>query len=380
MTDITNSAPWRRLETLARGLATRRTIDLFGAEPGRAMAFSLEAAGLYLDYSKNRVSLEALATLFDLARAAWLPAAIERMFAGAKINATENRAALHAALRDFSGRQYIVDGENVAPSIDAAREKMKSFAGRYERGELKGFSGAPIDTVVNIGIGGSDLGPLMAVEALRPYWLRGRRCFFVSNVDGQHLADTLATLDPARTLFIVASKTFTTQETMTNAHSARDWFLANGGAVKDVARHFVALSTNAKAVADFGIAPENVFGFWDWVGGRYSMWSAIGLSIALQCGWSTFEALLRGANEMDQHFRSAPVEKNMPAILALIGVWNRNFAGAAAQAILPYDQHLHRLPAFLQQLDMESNGKSVTATGEKIARSEEHTSELQSQS
>ena len=367
MTDITNSAPWRRLETLARGLATRRTIDLFGAEPGRAMAFSLEAAGLYLDYSKNRVSLEALATLFDLARAAGLPAAIERMFAGAKINATENRAALHAALRDFSGRQYIVDGENVAPSIDAAREKMKSFAGRYERGELKGFSGAPIDTVVNIGIGGSDLGPLMAVEALRPYWLRGRRCFFVSNVDGQHLADTLATLDPARTLFIVASKTFTTQETMTNAHSARDWFLANGGAVKDVARHFVALSTNAKAVADFGIAPENVFGFWDWVGGRYSMWSAIGLSIALQCGWSTFEALLRGANEMDQHFRSAPVEKNMPAILALIGVWNRNFAGAAAQAILPYDQHLHRLPAFLQQLDMESNGKSVTATGEKIA-------------
>ncbi|MEK7266163.1 MAG: glucose-6-phosphate isomerase [Pseudomonadota bacterium] len=367
MTEITKSKAWRRLEALALGLDQRRTIDLFGADPGRAAAFSLEAAGLYLDYSKNRVSAEAMTALGDLAREAGLSGAIGRMVAGEKINTTENRAALHVALRDFSGRAYLVDGENVAPSIATVREKMKSFAGRYERGELKGFSGAPIDTVVNIGIGGSDLGPLMAVEALRPYWLQNRRCFFVSNIDGQHLADIVTELDPARTLFIVASKTFTTQETMTNAHSARGWFLANGGKSDEIAKHFIALSTNAKAVMEFGIAPENMFEFWDWVGGRYSMWSAIGLSIALQCGWTAFEALLKGASAMDEHFRTAPLDANMPAILSLIGVWNRNFMNAASQAVLPYDQHLHRLPAFLQQLDMESNGKSVTASGAKVS-------------
>ena len=367
MTEITNSKAWRRLEALAAELVRRRTIDLFGVEPGRAAAFSLEAADVYLDFSKNRVSAEAMNALVDLAREGGLAAAIARMFAGEKINTTENRAVLHVALRDFSGRPYIVDGENIAPLVEAARKKMKSFAGRYERGALKGFSGAPIDTVVNIGIGGSDLGPQMAVEALRPFWLRDKRCFFVSNVDGQHLADTLAPLDPATTLFIVASKTFTTQETMTNAQSARDWFLAGGGKTADIARQFVALSTNARAVAEFGVAPENMFEFWDWVGGRYSLWSAIGLSIALQCGWTNFEALLRGAEAMDEHFCGAPIDANMPAILALVGVWNRNFMGAAAHAVLPYDQHLWRLPAFLQQLDMESNGKSATASGGKAS-------------
>ncbi len=367
MTDITKSKAWGRLETIASGLVATRTIDLFAGDPARADAMSIEAAGLYLDFSKNRVSAAAMTALFDLAREARLSPAIAGMMAGEKINSTECRAVLHVALRDFSVRRYLVDGEDVAPLIAAERAKMQAFAQRYERGELKGFSGAAIDTIVNIGIGGSDLGPLMAVEALRPCWLKGRRAFFVSNIDGQHLADTLAVLDPARTLFIVASKTFTTQETMTNAESVRTWLLSKGAAPSDIAKHFIALSTNAKAVREFGVAPENMFEFWDWVGGRYSMWSAIGLSIALQCGWTAFEAMLKGAHEMDAHFTSAPVERNMPAILALIGVWNRNFMRAASHAILPYDQHLHRLPSFLQQLDMESNGKSVTKDGGKAS-------------
>jgi len=363
MSDITTSKPWRRLETLAAASRKFRTIDLFDADPDRAGAFSIEAAALYLDWSKNKISREAMSALVDLARAAGLEAAIARMVSGEKINTTENRAVLHVALRDFSGRSYVVDGVDVAPQIAAERRKMRDFADKYERGGLIGFSGAPIDTIVNIGIGGSDLGPLMAVEALRPYWLGGRRAFFVSNVDGQHLGDTLEALDPARTLFIVASKTFTTQETMTNAESARAWFLGKGGKERDIARHFIALSTNEKAVRAFGVAPENMFVFWDFVGGRYSLWSAIGLSIALQCGYAVFEAMLRGACAMDEHFRAAPLEANMPAILAMVGVWNRNFMGAAAHAVLPYDQHLHRLPAFLQQLDMESNGKSATLSG-----------------
>ncbi len=365
MTDITKSKAWRQLETVAAGLSGLRTLDLFSAEPQRADSMSVEAAGLYLDYSKNKVSAAGMAALFEVARERDLKGAIARMASGAKINATEHRSVLHIALRDFSARRYPVDGEDMAPLVAAEREKMKAFATRYEKGELTGFGGSAIDTIVNIGIGGSDLGPLMAVEALRPYWLKGRRAFFVSNVDGQHLADTLAQIDPTRTLFVVASKTFTTQETMTNAESARRWFLANGGTKAAIARHFIALSTNAAAVRDFGIAPENMFQFWDWVGGRYSLWSAVGLSIALQCGWATFEALLKGAHEMDAHFQGAALEKNMPVIMALIGVWNRNFIGAAAHAVLPYDQHLHRFPAFLQQLDMESNGKSVTLSGSK---------------
>ncbi len=365
---LSTDAAWAELDRLGAGLSKTRALALFDADPRRAADFAVEAAGLYLDYSKNRISRPAREALLALARASDLEGAIAAMLAGAKINTTEDRAVLHVALRDFSGRGYIVDGADVAPLIAAERAKMKAFAERMAGGALKGFTGRPLDTIVNIGIGGSDLGPLMAVEALRPFWLPGRRAFFVSNVDGQHLADTLEAADPETTLFIVASKTFTTQETMTNADSARRWFLAHGGDEKSVAKHFIALSTNANAVAAFGIAPENMFIFWDWVGGRYSLWSAIGLSIALQCGWPAFEALLQGANAMDEHFRSAPLAGNMPALLALVGVWNRNIMGAAAHAVLPYDQHLHRLPAYLQQLDMESNGKRVTKDGGPLPR------------
>jgi glucose-6-phosphate isomerase len=367
MTDITKTEPWRRLEAIAKRLSKVRTIDLFAADPSRAERYSAEAAGLYVDWSKNRIDDEAMAALFDLAHAADLEGAIARMFAAEKINTTEDRAVLHVALRDFSGRAFPVDGVDAARLVSASRARMKAFANQYAVGALQGYSGAPLDTIVNIGIGGSDLGPQMAVEALRPFWLKGKRAHFVSNVDGQHLADTLPGLDPARTLFIVASKTFTTQETMTNAESAKAWFLANGGAFPHIAKHFIALSTNKKAVMEFGIAPENMFEFWDFVGGRYSMWSAIGLSIALQCGWPVFEAMLKGACGMDEHFRSARLQQNLPAILALVGVFNRNFAGAAAHAVLPYDQHLHRLPAYLQQLDMESNGKSVALSGARVS-------------
>jgi glucose-6-phosphate isomerase len=365
---LSEDASWADLERLGASLSKTRTIELFETDPARAADFSLEAAGLFLDYSKNKISRAARDALLGLARAADLEGAIARMVSGAKINATEDRAVLHVALRDFSGRPYRVDGADVAPLVAAERAKMKAFADRMATGALKGFSGRPLDTVVNIGIGGSDLGPLMAVEALRPFWLKGRRACFVSNVDGQHLADTLAAVDPETTLFIIASKTFTTEETMTNAASARAWFLARGGDEASIAKHFVALSTNARAVTAFGVAPDAMFVFWDWVGGRYSLWSAIGLSIALQCGWPTFEALLKGAEAMDEHFRSAPLERNMPALLALAGVWNRNIMGAGALAVLPYDQHLHRLPAFLQQLDMESNGKSVSVAGAPLAR------------
>ncbi|MFN0022406.1 MAG: glucose-6-phosphate isomerase [Parvularculaceae bacterium] len=359
---------WATLDRCAGDLSKTRASALFADDPARARDFSIEAAGLFLDYSKNKISRAAMEALFDLARAVDLGGAIRRMVGGEKINSTEDRAVLHVALRDFSGRAYSVDGVDVAPLIAAERAKLKAFADRMEAGLMTGFSGRPIETIVNIGIGGSDLGPLMAVEALRPCWLAGRRAYFVSNIDGQHLADTLANVDPATTLFIVASKTFTTQETMTNAASARAWFLERGGNEASIARHFIALSTNAAAVKAFGIAPENMFIFWDWVGGRYSMWSAIGLSIALQCGWPVFEALLRGAHAMDEHFRTAPIPRNMPALLALVGVWNRNLGGAAACAVLPYDQHLHRLPAYLQQLDMESNGKSVARSGAGLAR------------
>lgn len=365
---LSKDASWAAIERLGAMLSKSRASDLFDEDPGRAADFSLEAAGLFLDYSKNKISREAREALFRLARAADLPGAIARMVSGEKINVTEDRAVLHVALRDASGRSYRVDGVDVAPLIAAERRKMQAFADAMSAGKHKGYSGRPIDTIVNIGIGGSDLGPLMAVEALRPYWLNGRHALFVSNVDGQHLADTVAALDPATTLFVVASKTFTTQETMTNAQSARAWFLANGGDEGSIAKHFIALSTNAAAVKAFGIAPENMFVFWDWVGGRYSMWSAIGLSIALQCGWPAFAEMLAGANDMDEHFRSAPIEKNMPALLALAGVWNRHAIGAASLAVLPYDQHLHRLPAFLQQLDMESNGKSVGIDGAPLTR------------
>lgn len=363
MSDITKSKEWTMLEALAREPARRSMRDLFASDPGRAQRFAVEAAGLYLDASKNRVDAQTFDALLALAGAADLKAAIARLFAGDAVNVTENRAALHMALRDLSPRRWRAKGEDVTDLISKERARLQSFTARLHDGSWRGFSGAPIDTVVNIGIGGSDLGPLMAVEALRPYWVKGRKTHFVSNVDGQHLADTLAGVDPQRTLFLVASKTFTTQETMTNAASARAWLLGRGASEADVAKHFAALSTNAKAVAAFGIDVDNMFVFWDWVGGRYSMWSAIGLSIALQTGWPVFEAMLSGASEMDRHFETAPLARNMPVMLALMGVWNRNFDGAATHAVLPYDQHLHRLPAYLQQADMESNGKSRRVDG-----------------
>lgn len=365
MADITRTEEWKCLATLAKAPPSMRAA--FVRDPGRAERFSIEAAGLFLDFSKNRIDDEIVASLIALARAARFEAARDRMFAGEKINATEGRAVLHVALRDLSGRACEVDGADVSKAVRAEREKMRAFAARIHSGEAKGFTGKTLDTVVNIGIGGSDLGPAMAVEALRPYWIEGRRTFFVSNVDGQHLGDALAQCDSARTLFIVASKTFTTQETMTNAASARKWFLGRGGSERDVAKHFVALSTNAKAVADFGIDPAGMFVFWDWVGGRFSLWSAIGLSIALQAGYENFESLLKGAHRMDEHFHEAPIERSMPALLALAGIWNRNFLNIGAHAVLPYDQHLARLPAYLQQAEMESNGKSRRMDGTPVA-------------
>lgn len=362
MTDIAKTAEWRRLADLS--MSARPSMrTMFDADADRSARFSLEAAGLYFDFSKNRIDAAILGALLALAARAGLDEARARMFAGEKINATEGRAVLHVALREFSGRAYPVEEGDAAALAAAERARMKAFCDRVHSGAWKGFTGKPLDAVVNIGIGGSDLGPQMAVEALRPYWIGGRRAFFVSNVDGQHLADTLAAVDPERTLFIVASKTFTTEETMTNAMSARAFLMAKGAGEADVAKHFVALSTNAAAVKGFGVDPDNMFRFWDWVGGRYSMWSAIGLSIALQVGFERFEEMLKGAHEMDAHFRDAPFARNMPALAALVGVWNRNFEGAASHAILPYDQHLLRLPAYLQQADMESNGKRARTDG-----------------
>ena len=359
-----DSPHWQTLLDEAAALSAIDTPSLFAHDPARAATFAGEAAGLYLDYSKNRLSRRALKALLGLAEDLGLPAWRDRMLRGEPVNITENRAVLHTALRAPAGRELRVDGVDVIALARAERERLLAFVERVHRGAHRGASGAALSTVVNIGIGGSDLGPSMAVEALRAYWLPGRRSFFVSNVDGQHLADVLAQIDPATTLFVVASKTFSTQETMTNARSAVNWFLAQGFSREAIGRHFVALSSNARAAAEFGIAAEQTFGFWDWVGGRYSLCSSIGLSVALQVGGEAFVALLAGAQAMDAHFQAAPLDSNLPVLLALVGIWNRNFEGIGAHAILPYDQHLHRLPAYLQQADMESNGKSVRLHGQ----------------
>ena len=368
MTLISSTSEWKALGKLAeklRGTSMRR---LFADDPARAERFSGEAAGLFVDLSKNKLTDEVLEALLALAAKAELEDRREAMFAGEAINATENRAVLHVALRDNGRRERTIDGENVASAVAKELGRMRSFCEAIHSGARKGYTGETLTTVVNIGIGGSDLGPVMVVEALRPYWISGRRTRFVSNVDGADIAGVLADLDPARTLFVVASKTFTTQETMTNARTARAWFLEQEGVSEsDIARHFIALSTNEDAVGEFGISIENMFRFWDWVGGRYSLWSAIGLSIALQIGFTCFADLLAGAAEMDKHFETAPLAENLPALLALTGVWNRNFLGAHAHAVLPYDQGLHRLPAYLQQADMESNGKRVTRDGKALA-------------
>lgn len=335
---------------------------LFAEDPLRFNRFSQRQDDLLLDYSKNLVTDQTMALLFELARQSGLAEWRERLFAGDRINLTENRAVMHMALRNRTDRPMLVDGADVMPSVRAVLDQMRSFCARIHQGEWRGAGGETITDIVNIGIGGSDLGPLMAVEALRPFHLQGITSHFVSNVDGSHLHQTLKRCQPGRTLFIIASKTFTTQETLSNARSARAWLVDSLGEAA-VARHFVALSTNAAEVAKFGIDPANMFIFWDWVGGRYSLWSAIGLSIALAVGFEHFEALLAGAHAMDEHFRTAPFEENLPVIMALLGIWYVNFHDSASIAILPYDQYLHRLPAYLQQADMESNGKAVTRDG-----------------
>nr|KAF6409962.1 glucose-6-phosphate isomerase [Rousettus aegyptiacus] len=343
---------------------------LFEADKERFNRFSLTLntnhGRILVDYSKNLVTEGVMQMLVDLAKSRGVEAARERMFNGEKINFTEDRAVLHIALRNRSKTPIVVDGKDVMPEVTRVLEKMKSFCQHVRSGDWKGYSGKPITDVINIGIGGSDLGPLMVTEALKPYSSGGPRVWFVSNIDGTHIAKTLANLNPESSLFIIASKTFTTQETITNAETAKEWLLLAARNPTAVAKHFVALSTNTTKVKDFGIDPQNMFEFWDWVGGRYSLWSAIGLSIALHVGFDNFEQLLSGAHWMDQHFRTTPLEKNAPVLLALLGIWYINCFGCETHAMLPYDQYLHRFAAYFQQGDMESNGKYITKSGTRV--------------
>lgn len=339
--------------------------DLFAKDPERFDKFSIYLGDILLDYSKNRINEETMALLIQLARECKLKDAIEAMFNGEKINETEKRAVLHTALRNRSGKPVLTDGKDVMPEIKGVLERMKDFSGRVISGEWKGFTGKEITDVVNIGIGGSDLGPVMVTEGLKAYKTR-LNMHFVSNVDATQIAETLKELDPETTLFLIASKTFTTQETMANANSAKEWFLKSGAQVADVAKHFAALSTNESGVSAFGIDTKNMFEFWDWVGGRYSLWSAIGLSICLAIGFEKFEELLTGAYEADEHFRNAEFEENIPVIMALLGIWYNNFFEAESSAILPYDQYLHRFAAYFQQGDMESNGKYIDRNGKRV--------------
>ncbi len=362
---------WQALDAHARPMRERTLRELFAADPARGDRLTAEAAGLYLDYSKQRITDETLRLLVALAGECGVASRIGAMFRGDKVNGTENRPALHVALRAPYGTSIVVDGENVVPDVHRVLERMADFALRVRGGQWTGHTGARITNVVNIGIGGSDLGPVMAFEALRHYSDRALTLRFVSNVDATDFVEAVRDLDPAATLFIVASKTFTTLETMTNAHAARDWLLAGlggrGGDARAVSRHFVAVSTNAAKVTEFGIDAANMFGFWDWVGGRYSMDSAIGLSTMLAIGPEHFRALLDGFHAMDEHFRTAPFERNLPVLMGLLAVWNNNFLGAATVAVLPYEQYLKRFPAYLQQLTMESNGKRVTQRGQRVA-------------
>lgn len=362
---ISSTKAWQALADHATSLQATPLKSLFEDE-NRFKDFSGEAAGLFVDWSKNLVTSETWSLLKDLAAQAGLEEGRRAMFGGQHVNVTEGRAVLHMALRGKGNDQYTVSGEDVMPAVLDVRARMKIFTDAVHSGEFSGQTGAPLDTVVNIGIGGSDLGPKMICEALTPYHIAGRRAFFVSNVDGSDMAEVLKQCDPDRTLFLIASKTFTTQETMTNAETARAWFVEKSIGGGDVSKHFAAISTNIDAVQDFGIDPDLMFEFWDWVGGRYSLWSSIGLSIALQVGYDNFDQLLAGARSMDEHFKSTPMDQNLPVILGLINVWNRNFQGAASHAVLPYDHYLASLPAYLQQGDMESNGKSVTRDGEYV--------------
>jgi len=365
-TDPTSTLAWKELEMHAHEMEARHMKDLFAQEPDRFKNFSQLYEDILLDYSKNILTQQTLDLLFRLATECGVKEATEKMFAGEIINGTEGRAVLHVALRNRGKGKVMVDGEDVMPDVRNTLKRMRGFCERVHSGKHTGYTGKPLTQVVNIGIGGSDLGPVMVTEALKPYWIAGREVYFVSNIDGTHLAEVLKKVDPETTLFLVASKTFTTQETMTNARSARQWFFDQGGSEADVAKHFAALSTNAAGVKEFGIDGDNIFGFWDWVGGRYSLSSAIGMSIALTVGFDNFAGLLDGMYNMDEHFRTSPLEENLPVKLALIGIWYTNFFGAETEAILPYDQYLHRFPAYFQQGNMESNGKSVDRNGKPV--------------
>ena len=362
----TTTAAWKKLQAHFEQTKDRTIKSLFEADPSRFDHFSKKFGNdMLVDYSKNLIDSTTMGLLRELAEECGVSDAIKAMFSGEKINRTEGRAVLHTALRNMSGKPVLVDGKDVMPDVKRVLAKMKAFSEKVISGEWKGYTGKAIKSVVNIGIGGSDLGPVMITEALRPY-KNHLEMHFLSNIDGTHAAEVLKRCDPETTLFLIASKTFTTLETMTNAHTCRDWFLKAAGDQKFVAKHFVALSTNTKGVTEFGIDPDNMFEFWDWVGGRYSSWSAIGLSICLSVGFDNFEKLLRGAYEMDQHFETAAPEDNIPLTLALIGIWYNNFYGFASEAILPYDQYMHRFPAYFQQGNMESNGKSVDRNGNPV--------------
>ena len=366
MPPLTSSPAWKALQDHHAAMESVHMRDLFARDPDRFSRYSLRIGDLLLDYAKHIITDETMRLLVALARQEEVEAWRDRMFRGEKINFTEGRAVYHVALRTRVQRSMMVDGIDVQPSVHAVLRHMREFVASIHDGSWRGATGLPISAIVNIGIGGSDLGPAMVTEALRPYHHPRLRAHFVSNVDGTHIAEVLKQVRPESTLFIIASKTFTTQETLANAHAARAWFLNALGEHADMTRHFVALSTNTDEVRRFGIDPRNMFAFWDWVGGRYSLWSAIGLSIALAVGMDRFEELLDGAFAMDEHFRTAPLEQNGPVLLALLGIWYTNFFGARSHAVLPYDQYLHRLPAYLQQADMESNGKRVDRDGKPV--------------
>ncbi len=363
---ITTNAAWKNLQQHALDMSEFHLRDAFVADKERFKKYSIHLDGLLFDYSKQRITNETMDLLFDLAKESDLENWRDKLFNGERINHTENRSVLHTALRDMSSNPIIIDGADIKPGINSVLKKMEAFIEKIHSGEWLGYTGKPIDTIVNIGIGGSDLGPKMLYEALKPYHMPNLDVCFVSNLDGADLANQFNQIDPETTLFTIASKTFTTLETMQNANTARNWFLRHAKSDSDIAKHFVAISTNAKSVSEFGIDTNNMFEFWDWVGGRYSLWSAIGLPLALGIGMHHFNALREGAYDIDMHFKNSSLDKNIPVIMALVGIWNRNFLGAETLAVLPYDHLLTDLPDFLQQLGMESNGKSVDRDGEEI--------------
>ena len=366
MANLTDSPAWQALLEHKIQTENIQMRDLFTQDKNRFESFSLRFNDILLDYSKNRISKDTMSLLMDLAEQSGIKDWIEKMFSGEKINHTEDRAVLHTALRNRGNKPIYVDGNDVMPEVRSELDKMREYSESIRSGHWLGYSGKPIIDIVNIGVGGSDLGPVMVSEALTPYGKMGLRVHFVSNVDPSHICNTLRDLDPERTMFIVSSKSFTTQDTIMNAHTARDWLMENARDESAVAKHFIAVAANVDAATEFGIKEENIFKMWDWVGGRYSLWSSIGLSVAIYVGMDRFESLLQGAYEMDEHFRNAPLEENLPVVLALLGVWYNNFYDAESHVLLPYDQHLHRFPAYFQQGDMESNGKGVTRDGESV--------------